>query len=253
VVRYRLILSYNGAAYAGWQRQENALTVQQVVEEALADLLERPVRVLAAGRTDAGVHARGQSVHLDLPRPFPETGLVFGTNHRLPADIRVLAAERMDPPFHAMRSARGKVYAYRLIHGRVLSPLDAPYAVAVEPTLDLGAMQAAAARLPGRHDFAAFTYSGGAYASTRRRIFTAGWSRQGGELRFTLVGEGFLHGMVRALVGTLLEVGRGRRTPEEMAELLTGGYGREAAGPTAPARGLVLERVLYPPPWEGPQ
>ncbi len=244
----RLIVSYRGAAYAGWQRQANALSVQEVLERALGELLGRPVRLFGASRTDAGVHARGQAAHLDLASPLPPAALVHGTNRRLPEDVRVLAADRMPAGFHARKHAAAKVYSYRLSRERVLSPLDAPFAVRVDPRIDLARLAAATAHLPGRHDFSAFAAAGGSHRQPVRRILAAEWSAAGPELRFTIEGEGFLRGMVRALVGTLVDVGLGRRSPEELAALLAGGP-RHAAGPTAPARGLVLERVIYPAAW----
>lgn len=245
---YRLTVSYRGEAYAGWQRQENAVSVQQVLEGALARLLGGAVRVVGASRTDAGVHARGQAAHLELPGPFSERGLVHGTNHHLPDDVRVLAAHRMPAGFHARKHARGKEYCYRLILAPVLSPLDAPFAVRAPGDLDTGRMARATGFLPGRHDFSAFASAGGSHGQPFRRIFSAGWEESGGELRFRVVGDGFLRGMVRALVGTLVEVGTGKRMPEELGMLLAGAP-RSAAGPTAPAHGLVLERVFYPEPF----
>ncbi len=249
---HRLTLSYRGAAYAGWQRQPNALAVQQVVEEALADLLGEAVKVVGAGRTDAGVHARGQVAHLEpaagSDREFPLGGLVHGTNRRLPEDIRVLAADRMPAGFHARKHAAAKEYRYRLSRAPVLSPLDAPYVVRVGGALDLAAMVRATEALAGEHDFSAFALAGGAHRQPRRRIFAAAWREEGKELVFTIRGTGFLRGMVRGLVGTLVEVGRGRRTPAGFAALLAGGA-RDAAGPTAPAHGLVLEAVSYPARW----
>jgi tRNA pseudouridine38-40 synthase len=248
----RLIVSYRGAAYAGWQRQANALAVQEVLEQALARLLGSPVRVVVASRTDAGVHARGQAAHLEpaaAVADWPLRGLVHGTNHLLPEDVRVLAADRMAAGFHARRSARGKEYCYRLSRAAVLSPLDAPYALRVPARIDTAAMAAAAAALVGRHDFSAFALAGGAHTQPFRTIAAAAFEVAGEELRFRVVGDGFLRGMVRALVGTLLEVGLGRRRPGDVATLL-GGAARGAAGATAPAHGLVLEKVLYPPEWQ---
>lgn len=254
---YRLIVSYRGGAYAGWQRQENARTVQEVLEEALARLLEgaadqiAEIAVVGASRTDAGVHARGQAAHLELPAPFPARGLVHGTNHHLPDDVRVLAADEMPAGFHARKHAAAKEYRYRLSRAAVLSPLDEPFAVRVDPRVDPARLAAAAACLPGRHDFSAFAAAGGSHTDPRREVFAATWTEAGeaGEqLHFRIVGDGFLRGMVRALVGTMLEVGLGKRSPEAFADLLAG-RPRESAGPTAPAQGLVLERVTYPARW----
>ncbi len=245
---YRLILSYRGTSYAGWQRQTNAVAVQQVVEEALAKLLGAKVSIHGAGRTDAGVHARGQAAHLRLEGPFPEKGLVHGTNHLLPSDIRLLAAHRMPAGFHARKSALGKEYLYRLYRGHVVPPLDAPYVMQVCREVDLATMRRAISSFVGRHDFTAFASAGGSHGQPYRRIFGATIDEHGRELRLRFTGDGFLRGMVRAMVGTLLEVGAGRRSPGWVAELLTG-RPRAEAGPSAVARGLVLERVIYPPRW----
>lgn len=246
---YRLTLAYHGASYAGWQRQTNALAVQQVVEEALSGLLGATVQIHGAGRTDAGVHARGQTAHLRLDEPFPEKGLVHGTNHRLPPDIRLLAAHRMPAGFHARKSALGKEYLYRFYRGRVVPPLDDPFVMRAPRGLDVAAMRRAIACLVGGHDFTAFASAGGAHGQPVRRIFAATVDESGRELHLRFVGDGFLRGMVRAMAGTLLEVGTGRRPPGSVAELLTG-RPRTEAGPSAAAQGLVLERVIYPPRWQ---
>jgi tRNA pseudouridine38-40 synthase len=244
----RLTLSYLGAGYAGWQRQKNAVAVQQVVEEALADLLAAPARVVGASRTDAGVHARAQEAHLELRRDFSLAGVVHGANHRLPADVRVLAAHRVPDGFHARHKAESKEYRYRLLRAEVLSPFDAPFALRVEGELDLARLRRAAAHLVGRHDFTAFALAGGAHRDAVRTIHAAEWLEHGPELVFRVVGDGFLRGMVRGLVGTLLDIGAGRKSPESLRALLRG-RPRGEAGPTAPAHALTLERVTYPERW----
>ncbi len=250
---WRLTVSYRGDRYAGWQRQDNAVTVQQVLEEALAALLGEPVRATGAGRTDAGVHARGQVVSLVAAAATgaPRGGsgkLVHGTNARLPDDVRVLAAAPAPAGFHARKHALAKEYRYHLSRAPVVSPLDAPFVVRVDPELDVAAMRAAAALLVGRHDFTAFAKVGGSPTLPFRRLDRAEWREDGEALTFVVAGEGFLRGMVRALVGTMLEVGRGRRTVDSFAALL-GGRARAEAGPNAPAHGLVLQRVDYSPQW----
>ena len=240
-----LTIAYVGTRYAGWQRQPNAIAVQQVIEEVLSDLLGSPTRIVGAGRTDAGVHARGQVAHLETePGRLPNRAVVHTANQRLPDDIRLVGCEWMRTGFHARKSAAWKVYRYRLVQTRVLSPIDAPYAARVDPGLDVEAMKAAADALAGEHDFSAFALAGGAHRSPRRRIYCAGFEETGKQIVFRVCGVGFLRGMVRSLVGTLLEVGRGRRTVESFAALLEGDS-RSAAGATAPAQGLTLERVAY--------
>ena len=241
---YRLTVAYLGTRYAGWQRQPNAVTVQSVLEEAIDRVVGEEVRVVGSGRTDAGVHARGQVASLRLSRSWPLSALVHGANRYLPDDVRVLEAAVCEPSFHPQRDALAKEYRYRLVACPVLSPLDAPTSVRVDPATDFEAIVAATRALEGTHDFAAFAKTGGSHRESVRTIFGAAWVRGGDERILRIVGDGFLRGMVRALVGTLLEVGRGRRDLEGLERLLQGS-GRGEAGPNAPAEGLVLQRVLY--------
>jgi tRNA pseudouridine38-40 synthase len=242
--RYRLTIAYIGGGYAGWQRQPNATTVQELVEGALADLTGESVALTGAGRTDAGVHAAGQVAHFDLASPFALGGLVHGTNHRLPDDIRVLDAARAAPDFHARYSAEAKEYRYRWLRARFAAPRDAGRAVAVPEALDLAALFSATRHLPGRHDFSAFALAGGAHTTGVRTLFAAGWIDEPPLLELRLIGDGFLRGMVRGISGTLLDVALGRRSPAAFAALLAGGS-RDDAGATAPAHGLTLERVWF--------
>ena len=244
---YRLTVSYRGTDFAGWQRQPNAMTVQEVVEDALSQVVGLAVRVVGAGRTDAGVHARGQVAHLELERPFESRALVHGTNHHLATGVRVLAASPAKDGFHARKCALGKEYRYRASRRSVLSPLDELVTLRI-PEVDVAALATATAALEGRHDFSAFALAGGAHSQPWRRIFAADWHEDGPLLELRVVGDGFLRGMVRSLVGTLLEVGRGKRSVGDFRALLEG-RPRSEAGPTAPAHGLVLERVFYDPSW----
>jgi tRNA pseudouridine38-40 synthase len=246
-VRIRLDLSYLGTFFEGWQAQETLRdgvrprTVQGVLEEALEEILGADTRVHGAGRTDSGVHADAQTAHLDLPDGAPlmsPASLSRALNAKLPWDVRVLSAAEVPPDFHARRSAAGKVYVYRLRRGAFLPPhAGLVEALAKEP-LDVGAMRAAAARLVGRRDFAPFSVTGSEPGSTVRTLARLDVAEEGDLLVVTAVGDGFLRGMVRRLVGTLREAGRGKTRPEAAPE---------RPGPTAEARGLTLRRVLYPP------
>ena len=229
----------------------NAMAIQQLVEEALERVVSAPVRIVGAGRTDAGVHAEGQVAHFTLDRDFAPDSIVGGANHYLPPDIRVLAASRVAADFHARAQALAKEYRYRLSRRSVLLPADAPVVVRVDPDIDVSRMAEAAALIEGRHDFSAFAKSGGSHRQPWRRVFRAQLVDDGTEITFRCIGDGFLRGMVRALAGTLLWVGQGRSDVQQMARLLAGGE-RAQAGPNAPARGLCLVQVFYPgePGWE---
>ena len=260
----KLTLAYDGADFAGWQRQTGAETIQALVETALQPLEGRAVTVHGAGRTDAGVHALGQVASVRLTHPIGADALLRALNANLPAAVRVLQVEEAADRFHARFDARGKVYRYRLATAPVAHPLDLRYAWHLPQPLDLGAMQAAGALLEGRHDFAAFQAAGGAAtASTVRSISLLrialerppdwrGASGGGGIIGIEVRGDGFLRHMVRVIVGTLVEVGRGRCAAGSVADVLAT-RDRASAGPTAPARGLFLVRVDYQPVAKAPR
>ncbi len=245
-MRYKLTLSYRGESYAGWQRQPNAVSVQEVVEAAVSEILGCHAPVTGAGRTDAGVHARGQVAHVDSPRGLPESALVEGVNARLPEDVRVMQAEIVADTFHARYDAVGKEYRYAMTSSRVQSPLDSLFCLRLKHAVDVGAMTEAARAFVGRWDFSAFAKSGGAHGQPVREVMLCELEVDGPRLFFRVIGEGFLRGMVRAMVGTLLEVGTGRLETGSIRKLLEG-RPRSEAGANVPANGLVLEKVFYDP------
>lgn len=240
---WRLVVEYDGTDFAGWQRQPGSRTVQGVLEQALARLAEGPVAVLGAGRTDAGVHAEGQLASARAAVRLEPAALLRALNAILPRDLAVRALAPAPDEYHARRAARTKLYAYRLWTGAVRSPLRERHSLWRRPPLALEAMREGAAQLVGTHDFASFQAAGGSVRTTVRTVQRAEWiGAVGDELRFEVEGSGFLRHMVRNLVGSLLEVGRGRRSPAWIGELLAA-RDRCRAGPTASARGLVLVRV----------
>jgi tRNA pseudouridine38-40 synthase len=241
----RLLLEYDGSRYHGWQRQKGDLSIQQVLEEALQRLTQEKVTLIGSGRTDAGVHALGQVASFRTGSNIPLKAFHEGLNSMLPYDIAVLEAREAPPEFHARKSALSKTYEYRLLIRSSRSPLYHHYGWWLSHQLDLAAMVAAAAALPGEHDFSAFRASGSGNRNPVRRILAASWqTRAGGWLSFTITGNGFLRGMVRSLVGTMVEIGKGKAQPELLRELLKSGE-RRLAGPTAPSQGLYLVEVVY--------
>jgi tRNA pseudouridine38-40 synthase len=240
-----LTLAYEGTAFAGWQRQSGARTVQEVVEEALAAIEERPVTLVAAGRTDAGVHARGQVASVEVQNRLAPAVLCRAINVRLPEDVRVVAVNDVRPGFDARREARAKVYHYTIAIGADPGPFVRRLVWHVPQRLDIGAMRQAAKVLVGEHDFAAFQASGGDVKTSVRRLLQSRLLDRTGAphyLRYQVIGTGFLRHMVRNIVGTLVDIGKGRWPAEDMA-LILASRSRARAGATAPAHGLVLVRV----------
>ena len=247
--RLLLTLAYDGADFRGWQVQDHGRSVQGVVEEAIEKVTQQSPRVTGAGRTDAGVHARGQCAHFDSDSRLTPLELRSALNAVLPDDVAVTRAIEVPARFHARSDALSKTYAYRILERAAPCPLRRGQTWHLRSRLDLEAMRAAAAPLLGEHDFAAFRGApGGAPEdqSTVRRLDRLTLSREQDEIRLLAEGPSFLRYMVRNLVGTLVEVGQGRRAPDAPARLLAS-CERAQAGRTAPARGLCLERVRYPP------
>ena len=245
--RIALKLAYLGGGFAGWQRQPGTRTVKAVVEAAIELLYRTPVSVVGAGRTDAGVHAAGQIAHFDPPLIIPVQGIERALNAALPADVRVLRAWLAPASFHARRSAKGKRYRYRLSWGPTLPPFEALHRTQIHSPLDVALIDAARSRIEGEHDFGAFALSGHAghgFRGTVRTVTVAKLTAQGRRLDIILEGDGFLRGMVRRIVGALIEVGRGAQPPGWLVALLRE-PGTRPPAPTAPAHGLTLERVFY--------
>lgn len=241
----KLTLAYDGTRYAGWQLQPNGPSIQAEVERALATLHKAPRRVTAAGRTDAGVHAAGQVCSFPEERPLPAVAYVKGMNALLPDDVAVVAAAAEPDGFDARRSARGKRYRYRIENRETRFPIGRAYAWQLFRPLDAAAMRAAAPVLVGRHDFAAFRAGDcEAHHAVRDlgRLDVVGDGR--GTVEVVVEATAFVKHMVRNLVGTLVQVGIGKRPPGWVAEVLAG-RDRTRAGPTAPPQGLVLEEVFY--------
>ena len=246
---FKVTLSYDGTEFSGFQSQLNVRSVQGELETALAEVEGTRVVVYAAGRTDAGVHALGQVASFTLSSPILAADLLRALNAKLPEDVRILSVDEAAAGFNARFHARSKVYRYRISNTRVMSPFQRRYAWHISRALDLEAMRRAARALVGKHDFASFRAISGSTATSIRTVMRSEWMEEplagGGRLlTYEITGNGFLKYMVRTIVGTLVEVGDGRRSPSTMDSLLNA-KNRAAAGPTAPPAGLYLVRVDY--------
>lgn len=243
--RIRLTLEYDGSAYCGWQTQANGPSVQAQLELALQRLTGVPHAVTGASRTDAGVHALGQTAHFDTQSRIPAEKFCFALNTLLPPDIRVGASMEAPEGFHARYDALGKSYVYRILNRPHHGALQRNTHAHVPLPLDERAMDEAAALFVGVHDFRAFMAAGGSSKTFSRRIAFSGVRRRQEELLFTVTGSGFLYNMVRIMAGTLIEVGLGKRPKEDILRAYATGD-RLCLGVTAPAQGLTLACVYYP-------
>ena len=255
---WKLVLAYDGTEFHGWQVQPDRATVQGKLQDALARVTGEDVLPEGSGRTDAGVHALGQVASFMLKAAIPETNLTRALNRTLPASIRVLSASRVSSDFHARHSAQAKTYEYRIFRAGICPPWEARYVYALQAPLDVDAMQRAAARVCGEHDFTSFAATDAERLErdssskgerphprgNRRLLHFSHWIQEPTLLLYRVKGDGFLHHMVRNLVGTFLEVGRGNLPETEISAILEA-RSRACAGPTAPARGLFLVNVEY--------
>jgi tRNA pseudouridine38-40 synthase len=247
---FKIILAYDGSDFAGWQVQPDSATIQGTLASAIGRVTGEKVLPQGSGRTDAGVHALGQAATCTLKSPIPAANLLKALNDLLPATIRVLELTEAPSEFHARKSARAKTYRYRIYRGAICPPFLARYVWHHPYPLDENAMQQAACLVTGEHDFTSFAAvdpergkeEGG--VSNVRRISASGWQRELDELVYTVRGSGFLHHMVRNLVGTFVLVGKGTLQPQDITRILDA-RDRSAAGATAPAQGLYLVSVEY--------
>lgn len=239
---FRLTLAYDGTAYAGWQVQPDVATVQGVLEHAAERLNGEPTSVLGAGRTDAGVHARGQVARFLTGRDLGAAQVPRALNAFLPEDVVVQRADEVGSDFHPIRDARRKHYRYTWRVAACDDPFDRRFVLRMAPPLDVAAMRVAAAHMTGRHDFSAFEKAGSPRDSTVRTLHRLDLTQEGDYIRLDLVANGFLYGMARNLAGTVLRVGQSRLDPEALPGRLDQ---REIAGPSLPAHGLCLVRVAY--------
>lgn len=242
----KMVIAYDGTNYHGFQRQKNALAIQEVLEDIMSPIFGHPVWIIGSGRTDTGVHARAQTINFITTSRIPVDKMPIAVNSRLPRDIAVLSAEEVSADFHARFSAEEKTYAYQLLISECPDPFAACYVWQVKKPLRLDLMREALTVIVGTHDFSSFEASGSTVRDPVRTIYEATLTEEGNDritVRFR--GNGFLYHMVRNLVGTLVDVGLGRTTVDGFREILQA-HDRRMAGITAPPQGLFLENVRYP-------
>lgn len=240
----RLDICYDGTRYRGWQRLPGREdTIQGKLETVLSRILEEPIEITGSGRTDAGVHARGQVANFHCESPMPAGEILASLRRYLPEDIGIYSCKDVSPRFHARLNAKEKTYLYRIWNSEAPCVFDRRYVAVMPEKLNLEAMEEAAKLLCGEHDFSAFCGNPKMKKSTVRFLHRIELRRQGEELQLRFTGNGSLYNMVRILVGTLIEIGRGERTPQSIPSLFGGK--RAQAGFLAPAQGLCLEEVLY--------
>ncbi len=246
--RIRLTIAYDGTGYCGWQIQKNAVTVQEELEKALCRLLGKETEVTGASRTDSGVHAMGNVAVFDTDTRIPPEKIAIALNHFLPEDIRIQKSEEVADDFHPRYCESEKTYEYTILNTPIGIPVRNRYSFHVCRPLDLCAMQEAAGILVGTHDFSAFCSAGSQVKSKVRTVLETTVEERaapaGREIVIRVRGNGFLYNMVRIIAGTLIEVGQTRRTVASVEEAVRSGE-RDKAGPTAPARGLMLMEIRY--------
>lgn len=242
--RIKLIISYDGTNYCGWQIQNNGITVEQVINEALTDLLREPITVIGASRTDSGVHALGNVAVFDTETRIPPEKISFALNQRLPEDIRIQHSCEVPSDFHPRYCDTRKTYEYRILNRTFEDPVMRLYTHFCYFKLDVEKMRQAAGYLVGEHDFASFCSARGQALTTVRTVYFLNVEKQGDVISIRINGNGFLYNMVRIIVGTLLKVGMGVYPPEHVKEILAA-KDRKMAGPKVEAKGLTLVEIQY--------
>lgn len=242
--RVLLTVAYDGTAYHGWQIQSNGITIESELNRCLTQLLHEPIQVIGASRTDAGVHALGNIAVFDTVARMPADKISYALNQRLPEDIRIQNSREVPQDWHPRHVESRKTYEYRIYRGTFAMPTRRLYTYFTYHMLDVDAMRRAARYLEGEHDFKSFCQTGAQVESTVRCIYSLEVEEQGPELVLRVCGGGFLYNMVRIIAGTLMEVGQGKRRPEDMEAILAA-HDRRAAGPTAPAQGLTLVKYEF--------
>jgi len=241
----KLIIEYDGTNYLGWQVQSKGPTIQGMIEEKLKLMIGEEVCLIGSGRTDSGVHAYEQVAHFKTRSHMDTLSIQKALNSLLPSDIAIKRVEEVEESFHARKQAKSKVYEYRILNRPVRSVFNRGYAWHVPQKLDWEEVKKATQHLVGENDFSSFRSTGTPTKTSIRRVFRAEWKKEREDLiRFEIEASGFLKQMVRAIVGTLIDVGRGKVTAEEFKEILES-QDRRKAGPTAPAHGLFLKEVKY--------
>ena len=242
--RVRLLIAYDGTNYCGWQIQINGITVEEIINKALTDLLGEKIAVIGASRTDSGVHAMGNVAVFDTETKIPAEKISFALNQRLPNDIRIQKSDEVAPDWHPRFRDSVKTYEYKILNRRFPDPLQRFYTHFVYVPLNVDKMKRAAEYIVGEHDFASFCSSGSQVESTVREVYTLDVSKKDDVISIKISGNGFLYNMVRIIVGTLLKVGMGVYPPEHVKEIIDA-RDRYAAGPKAPACGLTLVQIDY--------
>ena len=242
--RIKLVVAYDGTAYCGWQLQPNGVTIEEILNKTLSELLKEPVMVIGASRTDSGVHAIGNVAVFDTESRIPGDKICFALNQRLPEDIRIQSSEEVPLTFHPRKANCIKTYEYRILNRKTDMPLQRLYSYFCYFDLDVEKMRKAASFLIGEHDFKSFCTVRSQAEETVRTIYSLDLNRENDMIIIRISGSGFLYNMVRIIAGTLVKVGMGVYPPEHMEEILEA-RNRAAAGPTIPARGLTLVNMEY--------